>query len=499
SSYPSRTYNLPAPLALLLSTWLAESAWVYLVLCSLVAAITPGAAFTPAAVLFPYVMAMIATLLPGSLVARRSSLITRHSSLTIQAAVALTALNLLGGTLSVVAVVWWEMYRAQPPLDPAWIGAALEGARDPSGGVLPRLLWLLATGAVLWWRGSLLARGREGFPALASRLAWGTVALLGLLAMGGDLLDPALAGSSLAGYLLFGLASLSAARQEETRRGREGGVEPGWQWGSWVLALLLLAGGFGLAFLFLPQLLAAALGLRGLLVNQLLPLLLAALEWIAHLLGLDKPPEPLPVAPGPATPLPSGERLEFFTLSERLREVGRRLFDLSWITMILYALYSWIKQWRWEPHRRSTGGSTRERIAWRFRISLRSILRRLPRAVLSRWAWLARWADRAPATDERAWTARELYRRLLKWGSSRGVPRPPCSTPREYAATLSVSWPALESGFRSITEGYLQTRYGGLALSEEEMEAATTGWQSISRQGVHTAPARYNRPTVRDR
>ncbi len=502
-----------ASASLLLFTWLAESAWVYLV-CLLAAATGPWTAFTPAAVLFPCGMAVVATLLLQRWVQAGKSPAgagygyparagraagpytgtpvpsTQHSALDTRRAVAITALHLLAGLLSLLITAWWELYRQEPLLDPGWIRAAVADVQKPQDNGLPALSWLMALGLFLWWRGTRLAREEGDFPPLASRFLWATALLLGIAALGGQLLEAAPVGWWLAGYLLFGLAALSIARLEATRRERQGSVNTGWQWRGPAIALLLLATGFGTAFLLFPALMEVARGLQQLLVNLILPAALEILKWVAHLLGLDKPPQPLPAAPGPNVTLPPGEGQPPLSLPDWLRTAARRLFDLSWIALLLYSLYLWVRRWRLGGRRRAAGGAIREKMPWEWKLGPRAILLRLLQRLLTRWPWLSRRVGWLAGPEERAGTVREVYRKLLKWGEGRGRPRASWVTPREYCATLSTAWPALETDFRTITESYLRTRYGGLPTEKEEMAATLTGWQSVTKERVPSTSLR---------
>ncbi len=492
-------------MSLILFTWLAESAWVYLMACLLPSAAGAGSAFTPEAVLFPYGMAAATTLLlqgrisPAGAGSRRHTpgkpssspggkgeeLSTQHSAPSTRQALAVTALHLLAGTLSLLLVVWWELYRAEPLLDASWVQMAVDGVQRSLDGTLRSLAWLMVLGLFLWWRGTHLIQEEGDFSTLISRFLGSAAVVLGVATLGGELLDSTPAGWWLAGYLLFSLGALSMARLEATRRERRGSVDAGWQWRGPAIALLLLAAGLAATLLLLPSMMEAASWLRDLLLNLILPAIMEFLRWLIHLLGLDKPPLPLPAEPGPGVSS-AGNVQGTPTLPDWLRTAARRLFDLSWITLILYAFYLWTKRWRLGHRRGASGSVTRERLPWEWRLAPKALLLWL----LTRWPWLRRRIGWTAVREEQAGTIREIYRKLLRWGAERGHPRTSWTTPREYCTTLSTLWPGLEVDFQIITEEYLQARYGGLPIGDEDLESATVGWHRIAQQRAHEAKGR---------
>ena len=471
----------PMPLSLLTAILLAESAWFYLVLASLVAVSNPGIVITPASVLLPYGAATATTIFLGCFVQARP-LSTRHPALGTLMAIAFLAIQLLEGLACILLVLWWELYRGEMLLDPSWLGLAMDDARS-STYTLPPMVWLVALGIFLWWRGSQLSREEGNFPALLARFFWGTIILLVLETFSGsEPLGPSVPWL-LAVYLLFSLAALAIARMETARAGREGSVDPTWQLRGSALGLLLLAVGFGIALLLLPQLGELAAWARDSIITPLWWLLLDILNWIAHLLGLDKPPAPLPPEPGQGIGQATRGQEPLLSPPEWLREAGRRLFALSWAAIILYALYVWIKSWFWDRLTRPTDSPSRERIPWRFWFHPKGILRWLLWRLTRYWPYLSRWIRLTDNPEERAWTVRQLYERLLAWGASHGSTRERWSTPREYLELLASRWPALTGDFAALTESYIRARYGNVAIDEGELEAARAGWLRIARTG----------------
>ena len=476
------------PPTLLFSTWLWESAWFYIVLCAVLAAASPGVVFEPGATLVPYGIGMLVTLLLGGLWGALGPDPSQNPDLRSQnpesrvartlMAIAVVMLELEACAVCLLGLTWWELYRSLPLLDRGWLELAQSDIRSSSAG-FPGLAWLVASGVLLWWRGSSVSRQSGDFQGLVYRFIGGTVVLLMLSIFSADLpQSTSLSMPILAGYLLFGLMAMSDARLEAAGRERQGAVDRRWRRRSSAIALLLLAAGFGLAFLLLPALDRVVLDLANLVSNVLWPALMELLKLIAHLLGLDRPPEPIPTDPAGGPALSAGDRETLFSLSDELRALFRQLFNLSWVFIIVYSVFLWVRDWARRSRRPSTSGATREKIPWRW--SPGAILSALLRGLLARWPNLSRWIGRAITAEDRAWTIRELYRRLQRWGAARGRRREPWATPWEYQSALSAEWPELKDAFQAITDGFLQARYGESEVKGEELDTATQEWQRIS-------------------
>lgn len=478
-------------LLLTIFTWLAESTLAYTILGYIVPYITPSADFDPLFVLAPYglalatVLALAATWGLASAFAGRYSARSIHLPLSLDlplshlilsaAAVGVAILYVASFLVVMLAVTWWEMYRGWNLVDPTWLGVFLE---DTNGATA--LSWLWGLGLLIWWRGSYVARARVDSSGTTSRFLMGLVLALAMTLWGGITSVGRIDISALLGaYLLFGLAAVAAARLDVTPEGREGGVDSSWRWRSLLLSSLLVAFGFGIVVLVLPVLAELASWLWTWVASSLLPALIEAIRWLAHLLGLDQPPEYVP--PPPAEEVPSPPRMTESPLTppEWLGRLARAVFVLSWIGLILFAIYASLRHRFRLWGARSGGNATRERVPWGLRSWLVTLLLSLLRLLASRWPSLSRWTARLAARDEAAWTVRRVYRKLLAWGASRGSAREAWATPAEYEALLSTRWPALSPEFRLITESYVEVRYGGATATEESLEAVLLGWLRI--------------------
>ena len=484
---------------IVLAVWLSECAWLYLVVRAAAGASNQGLAFTPV-LLAPYGTALIFALLLSPLY-RRGAASPAGSSVSDVAgesghrnnqhgkdrppgiAVALTLVamtaNLLGAAASIAAVIWWELYRDRSLLDPSWLLMAREDAAR-SSATLPPILWPIVLGIFLWWRGARLAREENVFTGLVSRFLWGTVALLALATTGWlSALDAVMSTMTVGIYLLAGMAAMAAARLEMAQTDRAGTVDRSWRGSSTAIALLLVIVGVGLAITLAPRMEEAARWIRDWFFGFLLPLLLEILRWIAHLLGLDTPPKPHAVPP-PDTGAQAKEPGIPFTLPESFRNVMRAIFNLSWAIIILLAVYRWVESWTWGRRPRPTNGYRRERLPWSPLRSLKGFLLRLLESLLAWFPALSVWARHLAAPAGRASTVRDVYRRLLAWGASRGEARVSWVTPREYLELLTARWPALEDEFHAITESYVRARYGAANVPDAELQHVMAAWARIA-------------------
>lgn len=504
---------VPSPPALLLSAWAAETAWGCLLLAFLMGMTTPEVVPGPLAVAAPYGASVLLTLLlragarwlisgrGGSSARREGSLggsgLTDEMGLgqaflyflrwlaTPEPWVACLAvlLNVAGAVACLAWVVWWEMYPAFPLMDPAWTQAAADDARK-SLTTIPALVWLVAVGIFLWWRGTSLARNGVESNRLPTRFMEGAAILLTIALLGGlNGLSSGYLATAFGVYALFGLAASAMARQEMARKDGLGGAEGAWGGWSIVIGVAALVIGFGLAALFLTYWEALAAALRDWYFGAVLPAVHALWAWIAHLLGLDKPAVMVPMEPQPAAPASPPMDNPLFSLPDQVRELGRQLFTGAWIVMILVSLYYWVRGWRWFRRSPASDDVTREKIPWHWHLDLEGILRWILRLLTSRWPALARLLRRIPGVAQPPRTMRELYGRLLAWGARRGQPRPLSATPREYQSLLADRWPALEEELRAITDGYYRARYGDDQLTEEELQASLARLRRITSHG----------------
>ena len=491
----TESQGIPPSTLLLIFSCLAESVWGYMLLGYLVMRVTPSATLDPLFVLVPYGLAILTTLLitviwgaAGSYSERLlaghgegpARLVSRLSWLIMPAAaVAIAILYLVLYTGTMLGISWWEMYRSWAIVGSSWLSSFLEDANGATERA-QTLGWLWGLGLVVWFRGTYVARGPVDFSSTVSRFLSGLVILVAFVLWAGiDSVGQLGISSLLGAYLLFGLAAVATTRLETALERRAGAMDVNWRWRSLLLSSLLVAVGFGLVFLVLPVLTDVAIVIRDWLVNVALPALGAVLGWIIHLLGLDQPPEA--ASPPPDGGVEQAPRMAENPLSppEWLAAAARLFFNLSWISMILYAIYLAFSYRFRRKVGRSAGTAHRERMPWNLRAWLLGLLLGLLGLLASRWPSLSRWIARLASGEQAGLTVRNLYRKLLAWGASRGSARETWTTPTEYEALLSARWPGLAEEFRVVTASYVRARYGGIVTPQEELEAVLDGWLRI--------------------
>jgi hypothetical protein len=74
---------------------------------------------------------------------------------------------------------------------------------------------------------------------------------------------------------------------------------------------------------------------------------------------------------------------------------------------------------------------------------------------------------------------REVFRRLLREAAHRGLPRETHETPYEYAVRFARELPGVEGWMAELTALYVQVRYGGERVAQEQVLRANALWRQI--------------------
>ena len=471
----------------------SEAAWSYLILVSLTLGIAGGVYFSPLAVLvplgapflaFPLVMwlrdrgqAAAALLFHRGRAGSGAGATAHPLEPAVDAFIGVLAalVYLLAASVSVLGLAWWELFRARYAFGAdLWTVAVAEGRLSSEFGA--PLALLVFGSALLWWRGTVLSSGGLEASSLLKRFAWGSGALLVLAGLtDGTGLDSSFICGLIGIYLACSIVALSSSRLDAAGSGR---ASPGARTWLSALAFALLLGGFGFAYWMLPLLVEPVRATWDWVTGVVVPAAAWVLGWIAHLLGLDQAPLPLPADPS-AGALPGGGEKRIFSLPEELRDAGRLFFNLSWIVMGLYAIVTTVMRLLRRGGELAGRGGTRERLPWSVRLGLRQAAFALVLGLVRRWPALLRFLRRATAAEQ-AGTARELYRWLLAWSGSRGVRPKPWTTPRELRRVLDAGWPHLAGDFDLLTESYLRARYGGASVIERDLDDVIASWGRIA-------------------
>jgi hypothetical protein len=74
---------------------------------------------------------------------------------------------------------------------------------------------------------------------------------------------------------------------------------------------------------------------------------------------------------------------------------------------------------------------------------------------------------------------RYLYLQAIRQAAERGLERPACRTPLEFASDLDANWPDAESDVQALTEAFVDARYTPRDIPAAEAQSAQTAWQRL--------------------
>lgn len=78
---------------------------------------------------------------------------------------------------------------------------------------------------------------------------------------------------------------------------------------------------------------------------------------------------------------------------------------------------------------------------------------------------------------------RQIYAQLLQLCAELNAPRPDSATPLEFLPVMTQIFPAREQDLETITQLYLQVRYGEYPETFTEVQKAEVAWQRIAEEG----------------
>ncbi|MFB5083446.1 DUF4129 domain-containing protein [Symbiobacterium thermophilum] len=197
-------------------------------------------------------------------------------------------------------------------------------------------------------------------------------------------------------------------------------------------------------------------------VAMLLEPLFNLLRWLASQQEPTEQGGGEDVAPGPPDlPPDAGAQLDL----EPVLKAGLILVAVALAALLL---------WRMSAVRRRTSEVDEERTSLGFWASLWQDLRGLLQARRTAGAV----GDGAGEEPVPPGSARELYRRLQRWGSSRVRPRRPAETPNAYRSALAGAQPRAADAVDAVTEVYNQERYGSRPPDAETVAEAAALWEA---------------------
>ncbi len=461
---------------------LMEVAWFWPLLAALA-----GMSGLQAAV--PSVPGFLALLLPALYLAR----------LVLSWRLDLTRSRVLVGylaTVSFLIALKLQLYGHYGWLDLAWLREALGDLLTLS--FTPTAL-VIAVVAYVWWRGLRLGQGRPTMGAVYYRFQAGLVGLIAALLLsnlGNTRLDVA---PFIFAYFFCGLLAVAIVRLETIATG-EKRTSLGGYWLSVFLVVTITVlglGGLAAALFSYNTLQAVIAGFLRILqpVYDLLVWLLMAIGYVIFLILYSiisrllpgNPTATLTPTPAPAPDLLAEwqkQQARLVILSPALVTFLKTVVLIAILALVLFVLM------RTLGRRRVLGAGGVEEVResiwssaefWR---GLRRLFQRLLDRLLGRRLG-ARPSYLSLLEKGEAYRAslsiRQIYARLLAWAAQHGLPRRPEETPYEYLGDLRRALPEATPDLRTITEAYVQVRYGDLPASADELAAVRESWERVHR------------------
>jgi len=409
----------------------------------------------------------------------------------------LTRSRVLVGYLAAVSfliVLKLQLYGHYGWLDLAWLSEALGDLLTLS--FTPTAL-VIAVVAYVWWRGLRLGQGRPTMDAVYYRFQAGLVGLIAALLLSSQARTQLDVSPFIFGYFFCGLLAVAVVRLETMATG-EKRTSLGGYWLSVFLVVTITVlglGGLAAALFSYNTFLAIIAGFLSILkpVYDLLVWLLMAIGYVLFLIIYSLISRLLPgnptATPTP-TPAPTPDLLEqlqqlqpkLAILSPALVTFLKAVVVIAILALVLFLLM------RTLGRRRVLGAGGVEEMResiWSSEEFLRG-LRRLFQRLLDRLFGrrpVARPSYLSLLEKGEAYRAslsiRQIYARLLAWAAQHGLPRRPEETPYEYLTDLRRALPEATPDLRTITEAYVQVRYGDLPASAAELSAVRKSWERV--------------------
>jgi hypothetical protein len=285
-------------------------------------------------------------------------------------------------------------------------------------------------------------------------------------------------------FFLFSLFGMAAAHGQEVRGWVTSIYRNHWLGFLVFYVVLILAAGLFLGAVIKPDLLKIMLWslktaweLIASIISKLMTFLISLFP------GSDQGALP-PVVSKPIPEMEPSVFVKLFRIPDSIRKVSGFIMACIWIGLILAALWRVSTQiFEWLRQRLANGeGAEVEPISGAFREDIIRLFKAVIRLV-SKWLGLLGWpfgkaVGRGSVSPE-ARTVREVYRQMLLWAASKGCPREPSQTPHEYLARLQEWLPEARGQMGSLTDHYVNARYGSSAPTPDELERLTDNWKKL--------------------
>ena len=384
----------------------------------------------------------------------------------------------LAGFLIFVKMLIYPQYGLWEGL---WLGAFLRALLKIFTRFNIELLVLLGSGAS-WWLGRRLSTAKKDFRMLLGDFQLGVTVLIFTLLISDwmktslDCMIPACLSFFV--FSLFGLSLAHFSGRTSWARGLSRV-----QWLGLMITKILIVLGLGVLFVWLvrPDILLfiwECIVRAGIFIGKIIR---AVILFLMNLIPAPESKEWLIEPPPPR--MPEEGLAKYLRLSESFREIARIGVGIIWAVVILMALYricyqmfAWIFQKMSGLDEMETE-SLRGAFMADIKELLRTILRFFTRlaAIVFR---IGRFKEKEPGPTA---SARKLYRRLLRWGQAKGMPKPSFFTPMEYSALLSDAAPNGREDFAFITNQYSKARYGPTTPDKDDLDRMNLSLSRVRR------------------
>ncbi len=380
---------------------------------------------------------------------------------------------------------WWNL---------DWVVSLVRAAAGVFHSFTPESVFILSA-AILWGCGWRLAYLRPRFATLISEFQFGLAILFAAHFVYAQL-ELKFAGiiPVTLGFFLFALSGISVAHGLEATSWLSGPRKGRW-FGVLLFSIgLILGAGLLISFAVGPSVVEFLFSL----ISAAGRFVLRALEiFFGFLNQFLSPPKTGGLPPSVRLPSKAPAEVPFVLFSESTREVMRFLWTALVLSLILVALWR-ISSQIFEWLRRRLGemeDAAVEPLSGAFREDVLNFLRRL---VLALTFWPFRRRKRSPSLPPQVESARRVYRQLLAWAASKGVPRIPSQTPHEYLETLLGWLPQRGGDLTLITEEYVRARYSPSVPTDKEVQELRQSWRKLKKSGLRKTARKTGEQEKRD-
>lgn len=405
------------------------------------------------------------------------------------------------GILALVLVVWIHFYANRYPLwDTTWL---LTAGRHLIywGAELPVEAMTLVTGVVLWLRGVLDARTVRHHEDIWGTFVIGSI-LLALYLWIGQIDDRSLADATgwIFAFFASGMAALAITNLKTASGwslfGRNAGRVQANRY--WLLSILATIVGLLLLGLFIGWLLSPedvvwvldGIKLVFSLIGQVLYLIIMVVSYVLFMAAyfiywLIQPL--LAWLRGEETAEPELQLPQAMATDEPFPQVTEAAASVPepfrWMALVVIMLVVFVVFMLVLRRLRAAGEEEAEEI--RESIYSSDLLQDQLAALWDRLQGRFQrgpsgpsFADLSGEPDSRR-AIRALYQQVLTLADQRGAARPPQQTPHEYRPLLQKALVSSEASLATITDGYIQARYGDVPPPPEVVQRVRAAWAEV--------------------